>query len=378
MNTTNRTIRNSGVELLKILAIFLLVVNHVTNTLNWGDTHYLHNDFVLNTAIASTNPAYIILTAFRYLGPLGNTIFFTCTAWYLIKSNNFNKKKWFNMLIEVWFISISFLITIFVIRHGDISKDLVIKSLLPTTFENNWYITCYLIFYPIHPFLNIIISKVDKKGLFRITAAMTFLYFIIDIIHSGHFYSTNIVLWINIYFIIAYLQKYKMNFCNDIKKNIALFSFGLVCLIILGSTYNILGLINHSMSNSVLHWVKNNNPFILIIVIAVFNCFRQLNFTNSFINYISKLTLLIYIIHENIIIRSYYRPALWRFVYIKYGYEHLVSLVIALSIIIFLFSIILSAIYDKSLRVLVTICSNKLYDITRKYFLRIENRILRS
>lgn len=50
------------------------------------------------------------------------------------------------------------------------------------------------------------------------------------------------------------------------------------------------------------------NPFLLAMSIAMFNIARNIHFKNRFINYISKLSLLIYIIHENIILEHILDP----------------------------------------------------------------------
>lgn len=58
------------------------------------------------------------------------------------------------MILEIWTVSIIILIVTYVILQGNISAKIVLESLFPTTFANNWYMTCYLLFYAIHPLLN--------------------------------------------------------------------------------------------------------------------------------------------------------------------------------------------------------------------------------
>jgi hypothetical protein len=164
--------------------------------------------------------------------------------------------------------------------------------------------------------------------------------------------------------------------CDSVKGNVALFLFGFIFAVVLGLGTNAIGLILPSASASVLHWVKNCNPFLLAMVISSFNLMRRLDFKNKTINYISGLTLLIYIIHENIILRSYYRPWIWRYVYLNFGYKNLVLCTLCIAVVIFLFGTIASIIYDKTLRKAVASLSDKLYALLRGNYLKFENKAL--
>lgn len=216
-------IRESGIELLKIFAIIVIVISHVTQTLSCENLFLPYNDYVLDVSAATTDISKFILILFRHFGVWGNAIFFVCSAWFLLGSSKYNKKKWFYMLIEVWVVSIIVLITAFIIRDGNLSGKMIIKSILPNTFANNWYITCYLLFYPVHSFLNSLIKAMNKQTLFRISAAMFMLYCCFNFVISGRFFSSPIILWITIYFIMAYLRFYMNDFSND-KKRIYFFS----------------------------------------------------------------------------------------------------------------------------------------------------------
>ena len=78
------------------------------------------------------------------------------------------------MLSKIWFVSVVILCISEMITRGALPFSIVIKSLFPTAFNNNRYLTCYLLFYPIHPALNPVIGKMSQKSLFR-TALFSFL-----------------------------------------------------------------------------------------------------------------------------------------------------------------------------------------------------------
>ena len=370
INNIDRQTRDSGIELLKIFAIFVIVINHTVQSLTNEAYNIPNNGFVIDISRATTNIQCILLQIFRHFGVLGNSVFFICSAWFLLKSKNWNKKKWLFMVIEIWVVSIVIFIITYIILHGNISIGIIISSLFPTTFGNNWYMTCYLLFYPIHPILNSIVNMMNQRQLFRSTLVMVFLYVFMNFINCSWFFSSAIILWITIYFAIAYMQKYLMSFVDNIRENIILFIIGVIGFIGIILITDICGLYSQVLSDKVMRWVNNCNPFLLAMSIAMFNIARNIHFKNRFINYISKLSLLIYIIHENIILRTYFRPAMWNYVYKRFGYSDVIQWVFIISFIIFIFGILCSILYVLTLQKFVNKVSGKLYEVVRiKYLL---------
>lgn len=80
---------------IKIVAIFFIVISHVVQILTCSNIFIINNDYVLNSSQATTNIQKIILVYFRHFGILGNTIFFTASAWFLLESYHFSAKNIF-------------------------------------------------------------------------------------------------------------------------------------------------------------------------------------------------------------------------------------------------------------------------------------------
>lgn len=374
---TKKTIRDSGIELLKIIALFLIVISHVVQTLRSENPYVPYHDFIVNLSVASTDIRNFILTLFSYFGVLGNSCFFISSSWFLLRSSKYNPRKWFYILFDVWFISIIILAVTLLVRNGNIPGKLIIKSCFPTTFSNNWYLTCYLLFYPMHLILNSIIHIMDKKQLLRVSVALFFLYSVFNFIWWGLFFASLIILWVAVYFVIAYLQLYMVDFTNCIKCNIILLLLGVAGYIGIALAANILGLHITFFYNKVLHWATNCNPFLIAISIALFNLMRRLTFKNKIINYVSSLSLLIYIIHENIILRFYYRPAMWEYIYRNYGYDKLILWVLVLSFLVFVFGAVTAVIYDKIIRRMMQKPVDSIYSLIKNLYLKLESEILK-
>lgn len=368
-------IRDSGIELLKIIAIFLIVISHVVQTLTAENPNLSYNSYIVDISSATTDVQTIILLILRHFGVWGNSLFFVCSAWFLLKSTAYKKKKWFSMLLEIWVVSIIILIITFFLLHGNISSIILIKSVFPTLFGNNWYMTCYLLFYPIHPILNGIIKRMNQVELFRTMTCLSVLYILLDFIKGDWFFSSSLILWLTIYFVMAYIQNYLMKYADSIKWNVLLFvinAFFFVGIILLTEFG---GLHISFLSEKMTHWNNNCNPFLIFMSIAMFNIARNIHFKNRFINYISSLSLLIYIIHENLILRTYYRPAMWDYIHTQYGYSHVIGWTFILVIIIFLFGIVAAAVYTATIQKAVSRISNRMYIVLRNGYLYLESKL---
>ena len=281
------------------------------------------------------------------------------------------------MLMNVWVISITILIAVYIIRDRNLQIKLIIKQLLPTTFQNNWYITCYLLFYPLHPFLNRLIKSVEQKTLLKITLTLLFLYVCVNYVYFGSFFSSQIILWITLYFAIAYMKYYLVDLSNSVKFNIFMFGVGFVGNIGVVCLTNFLGLHFEVFSNQLLRWNTNCSPFLLLIAISMLNLARSTRFKNNIVNYISSLSLLIYIIHENLLLRTFYRPQMWNYVYNQFGYKYILIWTFVLVVIVFSFGLITSIIYRNTIEKIVTIICDWLYQILQKIYKKFESNILK-
>ena len=374
----NRVERNSGIELLKIFAIFLVVISHVTQTLTNLNTYVPFQDYVLNLSHATTDLQQLILTMLQYSGILGNALFFTCSAWFMLDCNTNNKRKILQVLMDIWMSSIIILVIVLILRGGQIDEKLLLRQLFPTTFGNNWYMTCYLLFYLLYPSLNFVLRNMDQKLLLRTCVILTILYMGLNYIAEIFFFPSTLILWVTFYFVIAYMKRYLLHSVNRLKVNLILLLIGVIgnCGII--CVTNFLGLKIDFFADQLLHWNRNSSPFILLTAIALFNIFRNMHFQSTLINYISGFSFLIYIIHENQLLRTYYRPLLWNFIYETYGYEHLLLWTLVLVLIVFLFGFCCSLFYKLTFQ-RVTVCAcNWCYPRFTKAWNGIENILLKA
>lgn len=89
--------RQSGFELLKIVAMLLIVINHVTQSLEYLGT----TDSLLFLGHATMDIQILTLNLLRQFGGIGNDIFFICSAWFLIGKKEKRLRKHFTFCVPV-------------------------------------------------------------------------------------------------------------------------------------------------------------------------------------------------------------------------------------------------------------------------------------
>ena len=313
-------------------------------------------------------------------------MFFTCSAWFLLDSSKCKKDKICQLILDIWLISVCILGIVLVDRSGNLNRSTIIRQLFPTLYANNWYMTCYLLFYAIHPFLNWVIREANQKTLLRTAITLFFLYSIMSVGNQlfrvfvdvdVDLYSSDLIVWITIYFIIAYMKYFLPEMAEDRRLNIRLLIIGFLGVFGVVALINFVGLKISWLSNRLQSWRTACNPFMVMMVIGGFNLSRMLQFKRRIISYIASLSLFIYLIHENMLLRWYYRPAIWHYVYVHFGYEHLLGWTILIFVFVLIASILASVIYQKTLHVFSAWLSGRIYHGISTSWRKLEDRLLR-
>ena len=174
--------RQSGLELLKIFGILLIVLSHAVQTLA---TEYSNFNYFIDITTPSTDLTRLVLTLLRQCGIFGNSIFFICSAWFLLDSSKTNFQKLLRMILDVWVISVLWLITSLLTPGISLTTELIIKSFTPIINSNNWYVTTYIIFCLIYPILNLIINRCNQKLHFWISVILFSLFIVLPFIFNS-------------------------------------------------------------------------------------------------------------------------------------------------------------------------------------------------
>lgn len=343
------TVRNSKIELLKILACFMIVISHSLPRDGSADSMWY-----VDIHLASNDCKHVILSMLSYLGQIGNGIFMVCSAWFLTGREKISFRRIVTLWIDTVIISVLFLLFCFAC-HIKLTRMDIVGSLMPVTFKSYWFITCYICFYCISPLLNRLLNAIERKDHFNIIVVFVVLYMLVNMvipIAGDYWYSSDLVSFIQIFLIVSYLKKYYN--VNNISFKLLIFIEGgsVFTLILLILFTNIIGLSISAFSSQLLHWASINNPLIVVCAISLFIFFNKMKpMSMPFVDKISSLSLLIYLFHANPLFSAYIRPMFYNVAFRARGgafvRRHQFYYVLILAIGQFTVSCILGYIYEK-------------------------------
>ena len=343
--------RQSNFELMRIVSMIFIIIYHV----------YLHSNFNAN---GLTKYLLILLNSLTYV----HVNSYVLVTGYFQCKNKVKLSKVLSLIAVTWFWNVLWmLIFVFVIPKFSLSIDHtitnieIIKNLLPLdACVLYWFIGTYLILYLISPILNIVVQNTSQKQLKNIILILLIIFSIIPIVTREIIidvsYGRSLPCFIVLYFIGAYLRNYPIENSKLLKKytikdNRKMFVFGYVLFAFL--SFLCLMATLFITSNSLLARVVSevlfelNNNFLSIIVIIqsifYFLFFKTLNFNSKFINKLSKYTIGVYLVHENMYIRENLYTWLGFSNYASLG-PKLIIIIIVFAIFIYILSVLLEMI----------------------------------
>ena len=278
--------RESGLELLRIIAMLLIVVHHVHL---WG-----------GISIATTWGQKLSELCGAG-GKLGVNIFILISAYFMV-NKKFKLTRILNTVLQATFYSLVIyaLFTIF----GDVEFTFTgfIYALFAVFYNKWWFVTAYLMLMLLSPALNIVLHAVDKKtlglcllGMASFTILFPYVSKILtdEIIETPYF--TDIFFFSELYFIGGYIKLYGLNLK---KRWVALITFVVLCFGLLVTYTGRLG------GWREMGWQQGSLTN-FVCAVGLLLIFKDFKFQSRVINTIASTTFGIYLIHENIYMRGW-------------------------------------------------------------------------
>lgn len=285
--------RSSGFELLRIIAMLMIVLHH----------HIVHNQFnPVGTGWSRKEVAYVFLAP---SGKVGVVIFFGISAWFLCESRSSTiksslKRIWI-LEREVLFYSIG-LMTFYCIYYRErIGLRGIILMLFPITCDNWWYITSYVLFLLFYPFINEGLHKLGRSMHGKLCLVIAVIWLAVYGLLPGFYFDfehTNFLAFVYLYILIAYYRWYMTEFSSAVGwLFIALgtFMFGAVSMACDFLYYKT----GSAFYQSLIGYLGGDCklPMIIIGFGALIIASHQ-HFVSATINYIAASTFAVYLIHD--------------------------------------------------------------------------------
>ena len=191
--------RESNLELFRIITMILIVAHH----------------YVVNSGLTSVNGPIqadptswrsIFLLVFGSWGKIGINCFVMITGYFMCKSQ-ISVKKFLKLVLELLFYNIIIYLAFLLSGYEPFSIKNFLQAIIPITEVNTNFTSCFLIFYLLIPFLNLLINKMNERQHVGLILICCFMYVFLGTIHRV---IMNYVSWfIVLYFIASYFRLYQ-------------------------------------------------------------------------------------------------------------------------------------------------------------------------
>ena len=285
-----KTPRQMGIELLRILSMFMAVILHIL-----GRGGILAN---LAPLSAEYHVAWFLEIAFFCAVNC-----FALITGYVSANSKFNFSRLMTLWMQIIFYSILIFSVYFIFTQNPATAQDILTALFPVSMTAHWYVTAYFGMFLFIPIFNKLIHALTKRQ-FKTMIILLVLVFSIwptiagtDLFHLENGYSCA---WlIVLYFIGAYMRMYGL--WQSLKKREIFFIY-LLSVFAVWTSKIIIQMFPNNLIN-VDFLLSYTSPFILLSAVALLALFARLKIKNKFslslIGFFAPLSFGVYLIHTS-------------------------------------------------------------------------------
>lgn len=288
---TSAESRNSSIELLRIIAMFMILMHHFI----------VHNVYDVENLPLGPQRVFFQLIM-QGGGKIGVVIFFSISAWFFLdKEQNVksNFKRVWIMERELLFWSIALTAFYLIFDRADInSRFAVARNIAPLTMSVWWYATAYAIFLILLPFLVKGLKALGGKCHLALATIMLIIWGLTGFFPETVKSSALIGVFGFVYLFIL-ISAYKWHMRPFAFTQIWLMIlFGLSCVLLYAGISYAATLLGHNMNILPLVIGDWKLP-VIILGFGMFLLFNQITFHNRTINRIAQSAFAVYLITDH-------------------------------------------------------------------------------
>ena len=289
MTQTQKVPRNSAIELLRILAMGMIVLSHIC----------CHSGYDATYSILSVNRLFV---QFGYLGNLGVALFLMISGYF---QSSFRVRSLSRLLSQVWFYSVALFL---VCRFGfgyTYTKEMLWQVFLPTIYNEYWFFTAYVVFFLLTPFVNAMIRALTREQMRTMLVVMGLLWVLIPTVTEQQLYAAELPQFLLYYLLGAYLRLYPD---NRMRHKVLSWAAAVGSFAVLYGLTVVLGYLERytpEVFGVSQRFYDRNSLLILGAALGLFSLAVNVRpFTNKFINAVGGCTFGVYLIHDNPVVRD--------------------------------------------------------------------------
>lgn len=279
--------RNSSIELLRIIAMFMILMHHFI----------VHNGCGVKKLPLGPERIFFQLVMAGG-GKVGVVIFFSISTWFFldreqtIKSNL--KRVWI-MERELLFWSLALMAFYLVSDHANLGMKLMVKSFAPLTMNVWWYATAYAIFLALLPFLSKGLKALGREYHLALAATVLIIWGLTSFIPKtlGDSALTGVFGFIYLFILISAYKWYMKPFST--KRTWLIIGIGLGFFLLYTCASIALSLLGHSMGIFI---AGDWKLYVVMVGFGMFLLFDRVTFHSRVINRIAQSAFAVYLITD--------------------------------------------------------------------------------
>ena len=275
--------RESNIELLRIVAMLLVVLVHTYFSLDNMAPVDCQSD-PLDFFGRSLAIQFCIICV---------NVFILISGWFGIKPSI---KGALSLLFQVFFFHI-LIVSLLSLTGDHISLDSIIKGFY---FGNQyWFIPSYLVLYAISPILNAFVETATPRRFLSVLIAYFLLEFVFGWATSAaafqQGYST--LSFMGLYLLAQFIRKYSRILLNfSVLKNLLLYIL-----------FTVLPVSIYFFTGQKFNIIAYSSPFVISASLFFFLAFNKMKISSKVINYLACSSLSIYLVHQHVLVIPYFK-----------------------------------------------------------------------
>lgn len=300
--------RNSSLELLRILAMIMIVFHHFA----------VHGGFVYDYSVLTIPRFWVNFISMG--GKIGVDVFVLISGYFLVVDREpvINVRRIFKFWFQIYFYSIIIVGIFGYFGLASIGMKHIAKAVCPVLSSSWWFASAYFVMYLLHGFIDKMLLSFDKKMYQCFLVILFVCWSIIPTFLPTNFQSNSLTWFIFLYSISGYIRLYGLRSTQKCKHYFFLWLAMMLVTYIGSCTMMLIGTKWSIFAKYSTHLFAQNSVTVLLMSILLFMMFLTLKIDyNKYINTVAASTFGVYLIHDS----GFVRPFLWKTVFHNASYQ---------------------------------------------------------
>ena len=280
----NKAERKSNFDMMRVLCIFLIIMHHYV-------THgaYYFSEYI---------PQKLFYGATGIWGLTGVLGFIMVSSHFLYSHGSFSIQKVLRTVFETSFFSTGITIALYLPGLIEIGNSYILQCMFSVFTKQYWFITYYVIFYLLTPFLKLLCDHISIKNHRMLLIVFFIVAFPLNNIFHVEFLS-RLGIFVYTYILVAYFIRVPDNFIQRHYKLLSTAVFSITTVAVCLAIYLNRSGNDINYSNRIYDISALSSTLMLLSAVCLYFIFKNLNVRYSKIWYFfGSSTLGIYLIHE--------------------------------------------------------------------------------